>query len=479
MHGSATHDDSPAAASASSLSDAIDSQYLFLICLVAALGGLLFGYDWVVIGGAKPFYEAYFQLTTEGQIGWANSCALLGCLAGSLASGVTSDRLGRKKMLLASALLFVVSSLLTAWSFSFSAFVFWRIMGGVAIGIASNVSPTYIAEISPAAWRGRLVALNQFTIVFGILFAQIANWLIARQVPADAGRDFIRQSWNGQLGWRWMFAAVAVPSLIFLLSALFVPESPRWLMSVGRLDRARRVLSRVGGAAYAEAVLKESEQIPTPDRMAALAAGLKAGGFRKALLIGVALAVLQQWSGINILFNYAEEIYRSAGYSVNGIMFNIVITGAINVLCTLIAFAFVDSAGRRRLMLIGCAAIACSHLAIGAAFLMGMRGLPVLLLTLAAIGAYAMSLAPVTWVLISEIFPNRMRGVGVSLAVSALWISSFLLTFSFPWILSGLKPAGAFTLYAAICFAGWLFVFRKVPETRGKSLEEIEALLSR
>ena len=478
MHGSATHNHPQPASAAISSSGAIDSKYLFLICLVAALGGLLFGYDWVVIGGAKPFYEAYFGLTTEGQIGWANSCALLGCLAGSLTSGITSDRFGRKKMLIASALIFVASSLLTAWSFSFSAFVFWRIMGGVAIGIASNVSPTYIAEISPAAWRGRLVALNQLTIVFGILFAQIANWLIAREVPADATRAFIRQSWNGQLGWRWMFAAVAAPSCIFLLSAIFVPESPRWLMTAGRLQKARMVLARVGGDAYAEAILQESGHAPAPAGMTALVTGLKATGFRKALLIGVVLALLQQWSGINILFNYAEEIYRSAGYSVNSIMFNIVITGAINVLCTLIAFAFVDSAGRRRLMLLGCAAIGVSHLAIGAAFLMGLRGLPVLLLTLAAIGAYAMSLAPVTWVLISEVFPNRMRGIGVSLAVSALWISSFLLTFSFPWILSGLKPSGAFVLYGAICLAGWVFVFRKVPETRGKSLEKIEALLS-
>jgi len=204
-----------------------NARYVWLLATVAALGGLLFGYDWVVIGGAKPFYEAFFRLDSERLIGWANSCALLGCLLGSLFAGAAADRFGRKKLLIASAVLFAVSSLLTGWSSTFTAFVIWRITGGVAIGIASNVSPVYIAEVSPAPWRGRLVSMNQMTIVVGILAAQIVNWLIAQAVPVGATAETIRLSWNGQLGWRWMFTAVAVPSLVFFLGALFVPESPR------------------------------------------------------------------------------------------------------------------------------------------------------------------------------------------------------------------------------------------------------------
>src|ERR1035438_6793001 len=241
-----------------------DARYIWLLATVAALGGLLFGYDWVVIGGAKPFYEKFFQLTSERQIGWANSCALLGCLLGSLFAGAATDRFGRKILLIVSAALFAISSVLTGWAATFTAFVVWRIMGGVAIGIASNVSPVYIAEVSPARLRGRLVSLNQVTIVIGILAAQIVNWLIADKVPAGATAEAIRQSWNGQFGWRWMFTAVTVPSLIFFLGALFVPESPRWLAIRGRTDRARRTLARIGGGAFAGRALAGGHEPPGP-----------------------------------------------------------------------------------------------------------------------------------------------------------------------------------------------------------------------
>ena len=234
-----------------------NAAYVWAISSVGALGGLLFGYDWVVIGGAKPFYEKYFQLVSESSIGWANSCALIGCLLGSIVSGSISDRFGRKKLLILSALLFVVSSLLTAWAHSFSSFVTWRIAGGVAIGIASNVSPTYIAEVSPAPWRGRLVTLNQLTIVVGILAAQFVNWLIADRVPEGATAELIRQSWNGQYGWRWMFAAVAAPSLIFFFAAMFIPESPRWLVKIGANRRARGTLARIGGDEYGDQAIRE------------------------------------------------------------------------------------------------------------------------------------------------------------------------------------------------------------------------------
>jgi SP family xylose:H+ symportor-like MFS transporter len=451
----------------------LNLRYITLICSVAALGGLLFGYDWVVIGGAKPFYEAYFRLRSTYQIGWANSCALLGCLLGSILSGFLSGRFGRKSLLLLSALMFAISSLFTGLASSFVIFIVWRILGGVAIGISSNASPTYIAEVSPAQWRGRLVSLNQMTIVIGILLAQIVNWLIADRVPAAATEALIRNSWNGQTGWRMMFIAVAVPSLLFLVSALFVPESPRWLISRGRDEQARRIFSKIGGPAYSARAVEQVE-MATAEPRSSRAFSIRSPGLRRVLLIGVVLAVLQQWSGINVLFNYAEEIYREAGYSVDQVLFNIVITGSINLIFTFLALRTVDRWGRRTLMLIGCGSVAACHLLIAVCYLLRIHGVPLLLATLLTIGSYAMSLAPVTWVLISEIFPLRFRSEGVAISVSALWIASFVLTFTFPLLNASLGPAGTFFLYAFICAAGYVFVFRFVPETKGKTLEELE-----
>jgi sugar porter (SP) family MFS transporter len=451
-----------------------NARYVWLLATVAALGGLLFGYDFVVIGGAKPFYEKFFQLTSARQIGWANSCALLGCLLGSLVAGAAADRFGRKILLIASAAIFAVSSVLTGWAPTFALFVVWRIAGGVAIGIASNVSPVYIAEVSPAPWRGRLVSMNQLTIVVGILAAQIVNWLIAETVPAGATAELIRQSWNGQFGWRWMFTAVTAPSLVFFLGALFVPESPRWLAVNGRKDRARRTLARIGGEEYAESALADVLSTVEPHAGEGRWAGLLAPGMVRVLAIGVFLAVLQQWSGINVIFNYAEEIYRNAGYGVNEILFNIVVTGSINLVFTLAALSFVDRLGRRSLMLAGCGGVALFHFLLGLSYHFGLKGLPVLLCTLATIACFAMTLGPVTWVLLSEIFPNRIRGSAVSISVSALWIACFALTFTFPALNAALGPAGTFWLYSGICVIGFLFVFRRVPETKGKTLEQIE-----
>jgi SP family xylose:H+ symportor-like MFS transporter len=453
--------------------------YVLLITLVAALGGLLFGYDWVVIGGAKPFYERYFGLSSAQLIGWANSCALLGCLLGSVVSGALSDRIGRKKMLIAAALLFAVSSILTGWSNTFTLFVSWRIAGGVAIGVASNLSPTYISEVSPAPWRGRLVAIYQLGIGTGVVVAQVVNWLIAQKVSNSATDEMIRLSWNGQFGWRWMFSAVAIPALIFFLGALFLPESPRWLAVNEKSGEARKTLSKIGGDAYAEAALQEIRET----------AELDFGGrspwqellrphIAKIVGIGVFLAVLQQFCGINVIFNYAEEIYRAAGYGVSGVMLNIVATGAIGLATTLIAFGLVDKFGRRPLMLFGCIAVGILHVLIGLSYHFGLQGLPPLLLTLAAIGCYGISLAPITWVLIAEIFPNRIRGTAVSIAVSALWIACFAVTFTFPLLNSAIGLTGTFWVFAGVCFAGFLFVLRFVPETKGKSLEEIEKELA-
>ena len=451
-----------------------NARYVWLLAMVAALGGLLFGYDFVVIGGAKPFYEKFFQLTSAREIGWANSCALLGCLLGSLIAGAAADRFGRKILLIASAAIFAVSSVLTGWAPTFMLFVVWRIAGGVAIGIASNVSPVYIAEVSPAPWRGRLVSMNQLTIVVGILAAQIVNWLIADSVPAGATAEMIRHSWNGQFGWRWMFTAVTAPSLIFFLGAMLVPESPRWLAVNGRKDRARRILARIGGEEYAEAALADVLSTVEPHAQKNRYAELLAPGMLKVLGIGVFLAVLQQWSGINVIFNYAEEIYRNAGYGVNEVLFNIVVTGSVNLVFTLAALSFVDRLGRRSLMLAGCAGVAVFHFLLGLSYHFGLKGLPVLLCTLATIACFAMTLGPVTWVLISEIFPNRIRGAAVSVSVSALWIACFALTFTFPALNAALGAAGTFWLYSGICVIGFLFVWRRVPETKGKTLEQIE-----
>ncbi len=447
--------------------------YIWMIAFVAALGGLLFGYDWVVIGGAKPFYEVYFQLSSATLIGWANSCALIGCFAGSLLAGNLSDRFGRKRVLMFSALLFTASSVFTGWAYTFNAFIAWRIIGGVAIGLASNVSPMYIAEISPAAWRGRLVSLNQLAIVVGILAAQVANWRIAERVPEHATRAFLAASWNVLYGWRWMFTAVAVPSAIFLVCAPFIPESPRWLATKGRQEAAGRVLTKIGGPRYSELELEAIDASLAAAEMKTGWRDLLTAPIRKLLVIGVVLAVLQQASGINVLFNYAEEVYRSAGYGVNEILFNIVITGTINLLFTLVAMFLIDRIGRRLLMLLGCIGVGLSHMAASFAYRQGLQGVWVLVLTLCAIGCYAMSLAPVTWVLITEIFPNRVRASAVSVSIAALWVSSFILTYTFPILNRVLGSDGTFLVYGGICLAGAAFVYLAVPETKGRALEEM------
>ena len=451
--------------------------YVWAIALVAALGGLLFGYDWVVIGGARQFFEIYFHLENAAAVGWANSCALLGCFVGSLIAGTLGDRYGRKPVLLISGVLFAVSSVLTGWAFSFAMFIVWRIVGGVAIGLSSNISPLYIAEISPASHRGRLVALNQFAVVVGILLAQIVNWKIAAPMPDYASPEVLLRTWNVQFGWRWMFTAVAVPAVVFLATSFFIPESPRWLLLRGRTAQALRVLKRIGGSeeyasteSSAISTALQGDEVQAPNWFWLLRPRV-----RMTLLIGVVLAVLQQWSGINILFNYAEEVFRAAGFGTNQIFLDIVVTGAINLIFTLIAMAVVDRIGRRPLMLAGCIGIGISHLLAGFAYRAGQHGTPVLLLTLCAIACYAMTLAPLTWILIAEIFPNRLRSLGVSAAVCALWISSFALTYSFPFINRSLGSAGTFFTYGTVCLVGAVFVFLLMPETKGRTLEELEA----
>ena len=454
---------------------AFNMRFIWATTLVSAMGGLLFGYDWVVIGGAKPFYEKFFGLTTPSQIGWAMSSALVGCLVGSLVSGGLSDRFGRKRLLILAGFLFTGTGILTALAPSFSFFIGNRLLGGVAIGLASNLSPMYIAEISPAAMRGKFVSVNQLTIVIGILAAQLVNWLIAEPVPAGATAADILASWNGQAGWRWMFGAEAVPAFLFFLLMFLIPESPRWLVKNGRDVEAEKILTRVGGTGFAGQALREiRDTLATGEIRKVRFRSLFGPGLAKVLVVGVVLAIYQQWCGINVIFYYAEEIFTAAGYGVSGVLFNIVITGTVNLIFTLIAIRLVDRLGRKPLMMAGSAGLAVVFGLIGASYAVHSRGMHLLALVVVAMALYALSLAPVTWVLLSEIFPNRIRGAAMSVSTVSLWSACFVLTYTFPLLNKGLGPAGTFWIYAGISVFGFVFIKSRVRETKGKTLEEIE-----
>lgn len=456
----------------------LNMSYVWMICLVAACGGLLFGYDWVVIGGAKPFYEAYFGITDPAQSGWAMSSALAGCVFGALISGWCADRFGRKLPLIISAILFSASAWGTAVATHFDWFVFYRIVGGVGIGLASALSPMYIAEVSPAEKRGKFVAINQLTIVIGVLAAQLVNLMIAEPVASSATMQDIVQSWNGQVGWRWMFGAELIPAVLFLLLMFLVPDSPRWLAKAGKQDKAERMLRRIGSAEYARETMADIRETLGENTQKVAVSELLNPRVRPIIVIGIVLAVFQQWCGINVIFNYAQEIFASAGFDINSTLKSIVATGLINLIFTIIALPLVDKLGRRKLMLLGAAGLTIIYVLIAGAYALGIMGLPVLLLVLAAIAIYALTLAPVTWVLLSEIFPNRVRGMAMSVGTLALWIACFLLTYTFPLLNANLGASGSFLLYGIICALGFVFVLRSVPETKGVTLEALEHQLA-
>lgn len=448
--------------------------YLFLIALISAMGGFLFGYDWVVIGGAKPFYEQYFGIANDPVMqGWAMSSALIGCLFGALSAGKLSDRLGRKPILILAAGLFICTAVGTGAVHSFTFFNVFRLVGGFAIGIASSLSPMYIAEIAPAHLRGRFVSINQLTVVLGILTSQIVNWQIAEPVALGATHEMIRESWNGQMGWRWMFWGAAFPAAVFLLLACFIPESPRWLAMKGKREKAWSVLSRIGGNRYAERELQMVEQTSASKSEGGLKL-LFSRPFRKVLVLGVIVAVFQQWCGTNVIFNYAQEIFQSAGYSLGDVLFNIVVTGVANVIFTFVAIYTVERLGRRALMLLGAGGLAGIYLVLGTCYFFQVSGFFMVVLVVLAIACYAMSLGPITWVLLAEIFPNRVRGVAMATCTFALWVGSFTLTYTFPLLNTALGSYGTFWIYSAICVFGFLFFLRALPETKGKSLETLE-----
>jgi len=454
----------------------LNKGFVYFICMVSAMGGLLFGYDWVVIGGAKPFYEQFFQIANDPFMqGWAMSVALLGCLIGAMLSGVLADRFGRKKLLIVSALIFLVSAYYTGAASGFTIFLIARFLGGIGIGIASNLSPMYIAEVSPTAIRGKLVSLNQLTIVLGILGAQIVNWLLAEPVPADFTAQQIAESWNGTMGWRWMFWAAAFPAGLFFLLVFFIPESPRWLYINGYKEKALVALTKIGGNDYAQEEVKgiQMGHLQKTDEKGGLKK-LFSRPMRKVLVIGLVIAVFQQWCGTNVIFNYAQEIFQSAGFTLDDVLFNIVITGIANLVFTFVAIFTVDRLGRRALMKIGAGGLAGIYLILGTCYFFEISGWFMVILVVLAIACYAMSLGPATWVLLSEIFPNAVRGVAMAVCTFGLWAGCFTLTYTFPLLNAFLGSSGTFWIYSLICIVGFIFIQKELPETKGKSLETLE-----
>lgn len=455
-----------------------NQKILWLICLVAAMGGFLFGYDWVVIGGAKPFYEPYFNLTTPNEKGWGTSSALIGCIVGALLCYAYSDKYGRKRLLILSGFLFTISAVGTALANEFLWYNVYRIIGGFGIGIALNLSPMYIAEMSPPSMRGKFVSVNQLMIMIGILAAQIANWqisLLDTGMPANPTEEIIRQSWNGQTGWRWMFGLEALPAFIFFILMLMMPESVRWLIKNGQEREAERVLIKIGGSQYAADEIASIKSTLTHDEVSRVNyRALLEPGLFKVLMLGFFLALLQQWCGMNVIFYYAADIFLAAGYDIKQLMLQIVVIGSVMVVSVIFTIFLVDRFGRKTLMLLGTGVLAIIYVIEGYLFQMGVQGIPILVLTLGSVAIYSFTLAPVVWVILSEIFPNRIRGAAMSLSAVALWIGNFSLTFTFPAIKENLGWSLNFWLYAVICIAGFLVLYLKLPETKGKSLEQIE-----
>ena len=420
-------------------------SFVYFICSVSAMGGLLFGYDWVVIGGAKPFYELFFGIADQPVMqGVAMSTALVGCLVGAMVAGALADRYGRKPLLTTAAVLFTLSAVGTGVFNDFSLFNIARFIGGVGIGVASALSPMYIAEVSPPAIRGRMVSLNQMTIVLGILGAQIVNMLLARDTSVAEN-----MAWNVAWGWRWMFWAETVPAALFLVMSFMIPESPVYLKM-----KAATMSQRVGK----EAGLKELLQ----------------SKYGKVLLLGLVIAVFQQWCGTNVIFNYAQEIFTGAGYDVDGMFIDSVITGIANVAFTFVALYTIEKWGRRTLMLIGAGGLGLIYLTLGTCYFLEVKGVVMVCLVVTAISIYAMTLGPVTWTLLAEIFPNRIRGVAMATCTFALWVGCCTLTFSFPSMNAALGSSGTFWIYSGICLVAFIFLWNRCPETKGKSLEELE-----
>ncbi|MCC7155551.1 MAG: sugar porter family MFS transporter [Bryobacterales bacterium] len=435
--------------------------YVYLASIVAATSGLLFGFDIAVINGALLFLRRQFGLT-EFQTEIAASSLLVGCVAGASIAGWMSDRFGRRKVLMVSAILFALSSIGAALPRSMEEFIAARFLGGIAIGMASVLAPVYIAEVAPARIRGRLVSLNQMAIVTGILLAYFVNWVL---------------SFQGEQSWRWMFASAALPSAAFLAALFFVPESPRWLVENQRASEALLVMARVGGSAEAYRQLDDIEAAIAEE--SGTFADLLQPGMRRALIVGIVLAVLQQITGINTVLFYGSVIFKNyAGTARDTSAIGAsVIIGLVNFLATIVAIATIDKLGRKPLLFVSSACMAVCQLALAGAFAINPPPpLLVLALMLVCVASFAIGLGPGVWVLLAEIFPTRIRGRAMGVATVSLWIACAALTLTFLSLAKALGASGAFALYGFICvFTAW-FVWRFTPETKGRTLEEIESL---
>ncbi|MCK9412536.1 MAG: sugar porter family MFS transporter [Prolixibacteraceae bacterium] len=437
-----------------------DSRFLILVTVVATLGGLLFGFDEAVISGVTPFIQPYFNLG-DIALGWTVSSLLVGCIIGVIACGKPGDLYGRRKILLVAALLFVISAVGSALSTSFIQFITFRLLGGIAVGAASILSPMYISEIAPADKRGALVSLNQLAIVTGDLVAYFSNYLL---YP------------TGENNWRWMLVVMAAPALLFFVSLLFVPESPRWLMQKNRRDESFRILKKINGDAQATIELEAIEASVSSEGKASYKE-VFSKKMRFILWIGILLAVFQQATGINAIMYYAPMIFKNLGSSNDSALIQTAIIGGVLFVFTLVAVRWIDRWGRKPLMIWGTVGMVVSLTFVTIAYFLNMlQGYFILLSILLFMASFAASIGPVTWVMISEIFPNKIRSEAMSVAIVALWIANFVVTLVFPVILNRLGGGVAFLIFDVMSVLLLLFVIFILPETKGKSLEELEKI---
>lgn len=438
-------------------------KFVYFISAIAAFGGLLFGYDTAVIAGAIGFIETKFQLS-PAMTGWATSSAIWGCVIGVLGAGYMSDKFGRKKVLILTAILFAISAVGAAFPTTLNQFVIARIIGGIGIGAASILSPLYISEIAPAEKRGMLVTLYQLAIVIGINLIYFVNLLIA-----GSGTD----EWNIEYGWRYMLGSGIIPSALFLFALFLVPESPRWLASKKREDEAMKILQRVNGSVKAAEVMNDIKKNLNEEK--GTLKELFAPGLRKAVIIGTFLALFSQITGINAIIYYAPQIFKSVGFGTESALLQTVIIGVVNTIFTFVAIRFIDDAGRRKLLLWGVSGMVICLAGVGVVFYLNLNSGPLLLLfILGFIASFACSLGPIPWVIMSEIFPTKTRGLAMSIAGVMLWFGVILIAQLTPILLS--EAGGAITFWIFTAFAAMLLVFtyKMIPETKGKTLEEIE-----
>jgi SP family arabinose:H+ symporter-like MFS transporter len=438
---------------------------LVLVGVVAIFGGFLFGYDTAVINGANQYLKIHFGLNSL-QEGTAGASAILGCIPGAMFAGFFSDRFGRRKVLFACAILYAGSGVLSAVPRTFAEFLAARFISGLGIGASSMICPVYVAEMAPAAWRGRMGSLFQFGIVSGIFITLFINACI--QGLGD-------EVWNAASGWRWMLGAEVAPAVALLIVLFFVRESPRWLIQAGREPEARRCLETIGGHAYANDEVAAVQNVLNQEESGFFEL-LSHARFRRPLIIAILLMAFSQFSGINAIMYYSTKIFTASGVGVKDSFTASAIVGLVNLLFTFIAMALVDKAGRRPLLLIGLTAQVIALGMVGWMFHAGIHGLGLLIAIVAFIGAFAMALGPISWILCSEIFPMRIRGRAMSIATFTIWTSCYIVAQTFPMLNDNphVGPALTFWIYAVCSLLALVFVFAMVPETKGRSLEEIE-----